>query len=179
MAKLFNHAGYSVVETTNVAAVRNGRMVSQYEMSTALDTAGAQNGMLLAIDDIGKEVGLPANANAIVGLHASDERVYEEGKGLNTFIVKKPNLPRVMRLAIGDKFETNAVEQGGTDLDTPANAKAYLAGDPIYGIADATGNIKLSKTLAAEVVVGLQVVEFVTLPNGEEGIRFVVVKAGA
>lgn len=177
MAKLFTHEGYSVVETTNIAAVRTGKMVSQYGMSTALNTAGAQNGMLLAIDDIGKEVGLPADATAIVGLHASDERVYEEGKGLNTFVVKTPNLPRVMRLAVGDKFETNAVEQGGTDLDTPANAKAFLGTAAVYGLADATGNIKLSKAVAGTEVVQLQAVEFVTMPNGAEGIRFAVIKA--
>lgn len=176
MAKLFTHEGYSVVETTNVAAVRTGRMVSQYPMTTALATAGAQQGQLLLIDDIGKEVGLPANAASIVGLHASEERIYEEGKGRSSFIVKSPNQPRVMRLEEGDKFETNAVEQGGTDLDTVANVKTYLASNPVYGVADASGNVKLSKTLAGTEVVALQVVEFVTLPNNEPGIKFVVVK---
>lgn len=176
MAKLFDLKGnYTVVETTNVAAVRTGRMASQYEMSSALAALGAQQGQLLVIDDIAKEIGLPANANDLVGLHASDERVYEEGKGRNSFIVKAPNLPRVMRLEVGDKFETNAVEQG-TGLTTTAQIATQLGSGKVYGIPDTSGNIKLAKTVDAEKVV-LEMVEFVTLPNNEPGIKFVVTKA--
>lgn len=174
MAKLFNFEGNSVVETTNVAAVRTGRMVSQYAMSSALAAVGAQQGQLLAIDDVAKEVGLPADADAVVGLHASDERIYEEGKGRNSFIVKSPNLPRILRLEVGDKFETNAVEQGGTDLDTVTNVKAYLASNPVYGLADTSGNIKLAKEVTGTEKVVLEVVEFVTLTNNEPGIKFIV-----
>ena len=177
MAKLFTHPGYAVVETTNVAAVRDGRMAAQYKMSTALDTAGAENGMLLAINDKTKEIGFPSGVTANVGLHASDERIYEEHLGRNSFVVKSPNVPRVLYLAVGDKFETNAVEAGGTDIDTVANVKTFLAANPVYGVADATGRIKLSKTLAGTEKVALEVVEFVKLPNNQEGIKFVVVKA--
>lgn len=100
---------YSVVETNHVAAVRTGKIKGQYAMSDALKLVGAQNGQLLTVSDANKEVGLPADANAYVWLHASEERLQQAHLGRNKFILKGPNYPRMLKLAQGDIFETDAI----------------------------------------------------------------------
>lgn len=181
MARLFPVKGYSVVETVNIAAVRDGRMISQYKLSTALDAAGAENGQLLSFDHVAKEVGLPASGNAYVGLHASDERVYETGKGFNDFVVHNPNLPRVIILAEHDKFETNAVTvaAAATSIDTVTKLKSVLAAGttPVYGRPSTSGDIELVTTLGGSETVVLRAVSVISLPNGQEGVRFVVATA--
>lgn len=105
----FIKTNYSVVETNHVAAVRTGKIKGQYSMSNALALVGAQNGQLLTVDDAKKEIGLPANANAYVWLHVSEERLQQSHLGRNKFILTSPNYPRMLKLAVGDIFETDAV----------------------------------------------------------------------
>ena len=173
MARLITK-GYSVAETNHVAAVRTGQIKAQYPMSSALKAVGAQNGQLLTVDDVNKEVGLPANGNAYVWLHVSEERLYESHLGRNAFIVQDPNYPRMLKLEIGDIFETNAVELG--DFATVAAAKNESTGATV-GVPSATGDIKLLATAAGTETVVLDIVEWITLPNGEIGIKFAVAKA--
>lgn len=174
MARLFTGMGYSVVETNQIAAVRTGQIVSQYEMDTTLATAGAQQGQLLVVDDKAKKIKLPAAGTDYTYLHASEERIYDPALGRNSFIVTSPNLPRLMKLNKGDKFETNAVDKGAY-ADKAAITTAIGAGK-VYGIPMTTGDIKLVASVTNETTV-LEVVEFVTLPNGFDGIKFVVVTA--
>lgn len=169
-------SGFSVVETNHVAAVRTGEIKAQYPMSAALALVGAQNGQLLTVDDVKKEIGLPAAATDAVYLHASEERIYEEHLGRNSFIVKSPNYPRMLKLSVKDIFETNAVDSG--DFASLAAVKAVIA-DPIYAIPSTSGFITLkNKDLVTTTYnVVLQLVEVVTLPNEAVGFKFVVIKA--
>lgn len=169
MARLITK-GYSVVETNHVAAVRTGQIKAQYPMDEALAAVGAQNGQLLVVSDVDKKVSLPEDGDAMVWLHASEERLYESHLGRNAFIVTGPNYPRMMKLAVGDIFETNAVELG--DFATVAAAKTGAK----VGVPSATGDILLLAAATTEAVV-LDIVEWVTLPNGEQGIKFAVAKA--
>ena len=170
MARLVKE-GFSVVETNHVAAVRTGQIKAQYPMDEALATVGAQNGQLLVVDDVAKKVSLPANGDALVWLHASEERIYESALGRNAFIVKEPNYPRMLKLSVGDIFETNAVDLGGF-----ADIAAAKAGAKV-GVPSETGDIKLLDVPTGTEAVVLEIVEWVSLPNGEQGIKFVVKQA--
>ena len=174
MARLFTDSGYSVVETNHVAAVRTGQIKAQYPMSTALKALGAQNGQLLAVDDVEKEVGLPADGNAYVWLHASEERLYEAHLGRKAFIVEDPNYPRMLKLEVGDIFETNAIDGGS--FGTVAAAQDESTGATV-GVPSTSGDIKLLAAATGNEAVVLDIVEWVTLPNGETGIKFAVAKA--
>lgn len=173
MARLFTD-GYSVVETNHVDAVRTGAIKAQYPMDATLAAVGAQNGQLLAVNDVTKKVGLPADGNAMVWLHASEERLYESHLGRNAFIVKAPNYPRMMKLEVGDIFETNAVDLGS--FADVAAAKNATTGAKV-GVPSSNGDIKLLAAAASTEAVVLDIVEWVTLPNGETGIKFAVAKA--
>lgn len=157
----------AVVELNHVSAVRTGDIKAQYELETGLNEV--EQGMLLVVDEVAKEVSLPADGTEYVMLHASEERVYESHLGRKSFSLKKPNLPRMYKLAVGDIFETNCVT---TEL---ANPKVLGK----KGVATAEGLIRIVEEgfdTAAYAVV-LDVVDFVTLPNETEGVKFVVAKA--
>ena len=175
MYKLFND-GYSVLETNHISAIRTGDIKAQYPMA---DEDDVENGMLLVVDDVAKEVDFSADGTDLVYLHASEERIYESHLGRRSFILNgEKDIPRMMKLAEGDIFETNCVSADDTDFANLVAAKA----DAKYAVAHTDGRIKLldeTDGLAAfdthKVV--LEVVEFVTLPNGYEGVKFAVAKA--
>jgi hypothetical protein len=169
MAKLFTENN-PVVELNHVASVYTGQIKAQYEMTGQLATDGAQQGMLLAVDDVAKTVAYPADENAYVYLHASEEQIYEEHLGRESFKLNAPKLPRLYKLSVGDIFETNAVDDADLADVTAAN---------IIGIPGIDGLIHLFDNTAASntSTVVLNVVEEVTLPNGKPGIKFAVAKA--
>lgn len=166
MAKLFTEKN-PVIELNHVNAVRSGEIKAQYKMSAALAAVGAQQGMLLAVDDVAKEVGFPADADAYVYLHASEEQLYESHLGREDFILESPKLPRMYKLTKGDIFETNCVELNGIDPEAGG----------VVGLPNADGYIHLAAAAAGTESVVLSVVEEVKLPNGKDGIKFVVTKA--
>jgi hypothetical protein len=75
-------------------------------------------------------------------------------------------LPRLGLLAEGDRFTTNAVEYTGT-LDALKNA---VAGGTIYGHASANGYITVNATAEKAI---LKAIEFTTMPDGSDAIKFV------
>lgn len=165
---------YGVVELNNVAGVRTGEIVSQYDMATGVEEL--ENGMLVAVDHAKETVGKPADQDAVVYLHASVEKEYE-GRGRKHFIQKRGSfLPRAYKLGMGDTFETNAVNYDKASVTELANAITETAG---FGIPDASGYIKFVDALLGTEVVALKAVKMVTLPNGEMGIKFRVIKAVA
>ncbi|NCC88071.1 MAG: hypothetical protein EOM05_09445 [Clostridia bacterium] len=177
MARLFNFQGSAVVETTNLSAVRAGEMISQYKMAAALANTGVQNGQLLVFNHATKEVTFPSSGTDYVVLAASEERQYQSSQGLNTFKTTGKNLPRLSFLKRGDKFETNAVDAGS--FTSVAEAKDPQFGAK-FGIPKTNGDIELYPQLPGDATYKtvLGVVDFVTLPNNEPGIRFVVLQSG-
>ena len=177
MARIYDQ--YALVETNHVAAVRTGEIKAQY---TVANEASLENGMLLVVDDIAKEVGFSADGSeANIYLHASEERIYEAHLGRKSFVLDgATQMPKMLKLTNGDIFETNAVDDG--DFANLAAVKTALAvPTAVYGIAGTDGLIELKDgadvgwdPTAYEVIV--EVVEVVTLPNETEGMKFVVVK---
>jgi hypothetical protein len=166
---------YGVVELNKLASVRTGEIEAQYALDAAVTQV--ENGMLLVVDHIAKTVKKPVDATSAVLLHASVEKDYQE-LGRKNFVVKQGEfLPRLYKLKVGDRFETNCVEH---DDAVYANYAAIVAANnatTVYGVPNASGNIRIVATPAGTEAVQLKVVEGVTLPNGESGLKFVVVKA--
>lgn len=166
---------YGVVELNKVAAVKTGEIEAQYDLDAAV--AQVENGMLLVADHIAKKVKKPAGATDAVHLHASVEKDYQE-LGRKNFAVNQGEFsPRLLKLKVGDRFETNCVEHDDAVYANYAAIVAAINATTVYGVPNASGNIRIVATPAGTEVVQLKVVEGVTLPNGEQGLKFVVVKA--
>lgn len=163
---------YGVVELNNIAGVRTGELVSQYEMSAEQ----LENGMLVSVNHATELVGLPTDKTETVYLHASVEKEYE-GRGRKHYVNKKGSfLPRAYKLAYGDTFETNAVLFDKASVDALGQA---ITADAGFGVADTTGYIRFVDALEGTEKVALKAVKMVVLPNGEMGIKFRVIKAVA
>lgn len=171
MARLVEK-GFSVLEPSNIEAVRTGSMKAQYPLAGNLNSV--ENGTLLVVDDVAKTVALPALGTDYVYLHWSEEMLYDPALGRNNFRLEKPSLPRMLRLTEGDIFETNAVELGAVK-----DVAAWKLVTTVYGIPSASGDIALVEqaTLTGNETVVLEVVEWVRLPNRQQGIKFVVIEA--
>lgn len=175
---------YSVIETNHVSAVRTGDIKAQYDLD-AVDfaTVGAENGMLLVADDVSKTVKLPTGETSYCHLHVSEERDYED-KGRKYFVLNSGSFaPKMLKLAKGDIIETNCVQFEDTAVQTYTQYIDYAAivaaidATTVFGIPSTTGRIQIHGATTATAVVELKAVEGVTLPNGENGIKFVVVRA--
>lgn len=151
---------FAVVETNHVSAVRTGNIKAQYPMDATMNTAGLQNGVAVTADDAAKLVKYPA-VGSVLYLHASEEQIYEEHLGRNSFKLNAPKLPRLLKLEVGDIFETNAVLN-----------EAIVAGDILNPLA-ADG--MWAKTGGVKGNVQAKVVELVTLPNGEAGVKLAII----
>jgi hypothetical protein len=172
---------YAVAESNHLAAVKTGEIFAQYQLNASnfTGTKYAENGMLLVVDHVAKDVKLPAGITATgIHLHLSVEKDYEN-KGRKYFAVKPGEyLPRLYKLKVGDIFETNAVVYDDTVYANYAAMTAAINATTVYGIPDTSGNIKIVAAPGGTEATVLKVVEGVTLPNGESGFKFVVNKVG-
>ncbi len=150
---------YAVVETNHVSAVRTGNMAAQYSTEIAV----LQNGMAVNVNHATKKIVVPA-ANEPLYLHASEEQIYEDHLGRDSFYIKAGQYPRALKLEVGDIFETDAVV---ADL-------TYTVGEVVG--PDATGlwtNVALNQIAGTTGVVAAEVY----LPNGKPGIKIAITAA--
>lgn len=180
--------GYGQIELNQVAWRRDGRIEAQ----CALDTTDfndsdkkAENGMLLAIDNVSRKIyKATAALDGVlpIGVHYSSEHMYDERTpGLKDFAVGTTDiLPRVGYPAVGDKFTTNAIAYDTTDyVDDAAleTALADLATTPIYGIiaTDGSGFIQASAAIPASGLV-FRFIEKTTMPDGQLAVKVQVLR---
>lgn len=171
--------GYGQLELNQVAFRRDGRIEAQCKLAAGIDFV--ENGMLLAIDNVSRTVGMPAGdgSDELVALNYTTEHLYDErARGLKDFKLDKNTfLPRLGYLARGDKFTTNCLSYDTTDFaDDDALKAAKLDGDSaivLYGSESADGTILLKKTTApSNVKVLLKAVKMTTMPDGQFAIKF-------
>jgi len=175
---------YAVLETNHVSAVRTGDIKAQYDLdATDFATVGAENGMLLVADEVLGKVNLPTAATDYVMLHASEEIGYEE-KGRKNFVLELGSFaPKLLKLSKGDIIETNCVQFEDEAVQTYTQYADYAAivaaidGSTVYGIPSTTGRIQINGATTGTAVVELKALKGVTLPNGENGIKFLVSRA--
>ena len=174
--------GYGQIELNQCAWPRDGRIEAQCALD-AEDFASvpAENGMLLAVDNINRVVKFATDASLPILVNYSSEHIYDERTpGLKNFKLEPGTfLPRLGYLSVGDKFTTNCVSYDSAKDSTwtsdaefkKALAKDKLATTPVYGGISADGSIAVSATKPSAGPV-LLVVAATTMPDGQFGIKF-------
>ena len=187
--------GYASLELNRVSFSLTGRVVADLPLSSDFTTAApAENGMILAVDYAKSEVDLPTGIDdpRVLALHCSPEKEYDPNlSGLNQFKLTAETTnkyqmssqgfyPRLGILSVGEKFTTNCISYDSTDYTDNAGALTALAAfaqTDVYATAWTDGSILLDTTIPATATIALQVCGYTTMPNGDVGVKFVVVKA--
>lgn len=186
MAKLSK--GYGQLELNNVFFRREGAIEAQCALDpTKFATEGnegvdgkiyAENGMILAVDKANGIVTLPGEDEFLpLALNYSTEHMYDERhKNLGSYYLPAGTFyPRMGYLKKGEVFTTNCVEY--TAESEEALRTAFQTTE-FFGIPSATGRIQLVEEAAAkDARLVLKAVKYYTMPDGEPGIKFQVVKA--
>ena len=169
--------GYGQLELNNVAFRRDGRIEAQCALdSTDFATIPAENGMLLAVDNVKRVVRLPVESETMpLALHYSSEHMYDERKpGLKNFKLERGSfLPRLGYLSLGDKFTTNCICYDTTDFATEeilltALESENLKTTPVYAVASTIGAWKLTKTASGALA---RVLAKTTMPDGQVAVK--------
>lgn len=177
--------GYGQLELNNVAFRRDGRVEAQLPLDdTDFATVMAENGMLLAVDQVNHAIRMPdADEACPIALNYTAEKIYDDRhNALKDFALPRGTFyPRLGYLAVGDKFTTNCVSYDGTAYTSDADLKAAceqsaLASAAVYGGIYTDGSIKVGAS-APSVGPELQVIAGTTMPDGSYGLKFQVIKA--
>jgi hypothetical protein len=172
--------GYGQIELNQVAFRRDGRIEAQCALGADFDKVAAENGMLLAVDNINRVVKFPVAGEIFpIALNYTTEHMYDErAKGLKNFSLNKGEfLPRLGYLAVGDKFTTNCLCADDAEFaDIDAVKAAYEAKEVLYGGVSEIGAIKVSATKPAEgpVLMAIQGPGAGSMPDGQFAIKFQV-----
>jgi hypothetical protein len=149
----------------------------------------AENGMLLAVDNINRIVKFPvAGEKFPIALNYSTEHMYDERyQALRNFSIKKDEkfgyfYPRMGYLSAQDKFTTNCLCFDTDEFaDEAALMEAYkpenLKAAPLYGGISEIGAIKVSKVAPTEgpVLMAALGTGAGSMPDGQFAIKFHVV----
>lgn len=174
--------GYGQIELNQVAFRRDGRIEAQCkigkEADGTTDIGYLENGMLLLVNKIQKRIDKTATNAGVIGINYTTEHMYDERKtSLKNFKLERNTFyPRIGILDKGDRFTTNCLAYDTTDFATETalrTALAALATTPVYGKPCANGAIQLTGSLPTGSVV-LQAVEYTTMPDGQEAVKFIV-----
>lgn len=175
--------GYGQIELNNCAFRRDGRIEAQCKPNaTDFSSDKLENGMILAVDNVAREVKYATDGSLPVAINYSAEHMYDEREvGLKDFYLtgKSGFLPRLGYLDVGDKFTTNcvcydaAVDTAWTSESVFVSALAACASTALYGGISEKGAILVSAT-APTIGPKLRVVEKTTMPDGTIGVKFQV-----
>lgn len=166
---------YAQVELNNVAFRRDGRIEAQCKLNeNDFATNPAENGMILMVDKANNEIVTPGTGKGKdlpYALHYSSEHMYDErANSLKDFALFPGTfLPRMGYLSVGDLFTTNCVSSE-MDID------ALKAAPTLYGAPSDDGSIAITTAKPSADLI-LKVVKVYTMPNGEPGLKFQVIKA--
>jgi hypothetical protein len=171
--------GNGQVELNNVAFRRDGRVEAQCKLNeTEFAEKGAENGMVLAVDNTNRTLNLPKEGDPLLVLIYSSEHMdIDKANGLKDFINTVDGFyPRGGYLAKGDKFTTNTIGYDDTDFADDEALLGDIKDDSkkIYGKVGAEGVITLTATKPAD---GLAFIanKVYTVPNGTVGIQLQVI----
>lgn len=168
--------GHGQIELNQVAFPRDGRVEAQCALDpTDFATMPAENGMLLAVDNVKRVVKLATDANLPIALNYSSEHIYDERTpGLKNFKLEKDDVyPRLGYLSVGDKFTTNCLAYDTSDYadeDALVAALEAIGTTEVYGTYCNLGAIKLTKTKPSDGPV-LRVIKKTTMPDGQLAVK--------
>lgn len=175
--------GYGQVELNQVAFRRDGRVEAQCALdNTDFASTVAENGMLLAVDQVNRKLKLPGATEAKpVVLVYSAEHIYDERTpGLMNYKNEKDGFyPRCGYLSVGDKYTTNCISYDSSTYATEAALKTAIdnvATTPLYAGISTDGSHFIS---ASEPSYGpvLLVRRGFTMPDGTYGVQLYCTKA--
>ena len=172
--------GYGQLELNNVAFRRDGRIEAQCKLDeTDFKSVPAENGMLLAVDNVKRVVRFPkSDAKMPLALHYSTEHMYDERPpGLKNFKLEKGSfLPRMGYLAEGDKFTTNCICYDDSDFSTEdllVTALENVKETPLYAAPSTIGAWQITKTNTnARAIVLCKT----TMPDGQLAVKLQALK---
>lgn len=183
--KRFIIEGFGQLELNQVAFPRDGRIEAQCALGDDFAEVPAENGMLLAVDNINRIVKFPvAGEKFPIALNYSTEHMYDERhNALKDFNLPKGTFyPRMGYLSVQDKFTTNCL---CFDTEEFANENALmeaykpenLKNTPLYGGISEIGAIKVSKTAPTEgpVLMAVLGTGAGSMPDGQFAIKFHVI----
>ena len=183
--KRFLIDGYGQLELNQVAFRRDGRIEAQCALGADFESVSAENGMLLAIDNVNRVVKFPVAGEVYpIALNYTTEHMYDERTtGLKNFKLDKGTFyPRMGYLSVGDKFTTNCLCFDTDEFaDEAALMEAYkpenLKAAPLYGGISEMGAIKVTKTAPTEgpVLMAVLGTGAGSMPDGQFAIKFHVV----
>ena len=175
--------GFGQVELNNVAFRRDGRIEAQCALDgTDFASVPAENGMLLAVDNIRRVVKLPvANEIYPFALVYSSEHIYDERTpGLKNYANRIGEFyPRLGYLAVGDKYTTNCIAYEESEFATEddlMDALDDVETTPLYAGICENGAHLISATAPTEGPV-LLVRRAFTMPDGQFGVQLYCVQA--
>lgn len=170
--------GFGQFEPNLFTAPRTGRVVAQYKANTTdFAAVPVENGMILAVDGVLKEVRLPvANETLPLAVVYSSEKDYTGfASGLQNYNSTKDDFyPRLGYLIKGDKFTTNCVCYDTLEYaDDEALIEALKLNETtrMYATQSLNGAILIAETKPATGLV-LEVLKLHTMPDGQNGIQF-------
>ena len=185
MLKRFVIDGFGQLELNQVAFPRDGRIEAQCALGDDFAEVPAENGMLLAVDNINRIVKFPvAGEKFPIALNYSTEHMYDERtRALRNFNLPRGSfLPRMGYLAVQDKFTTNCICYDDAEFANDEELKAAYAPEalkaaPLYGGISEIGAIKVSKTAPTEgpVLMAALGTGAGSMPDGQFAIKFHVV----
>lgn len=183
--KRFVIDGYGQLELNQVAFRRDGRIEAQCALGDDFKTQPAENGMLLAVDNVSRIVKYPvAGEKFPIALNYTTEHMYDERTpGLKNFKLNQNEFyPRLGYPAVGDKWTTNCLCYDDGEFATDEELKAAyeaeaLKAAPLYGGVSTMGAIKVSKTAPTEgpVLMAVLGTGAGSMPDGQFAIKFQVV----
>ena len=172
--------GFGQIELNQVAFRRDGRIEAQCALGEDFAEVPAENGMLLAVDNINRIVKFPVAGEVFpIALNYSTEHMYDERTtALRNFRLNQGEFyPRLGYLAVGDKFTTNCLCFDTDDFaDEQALMEAYEGEELLYGGISEIGAIKVSATKPEEgpVLLAVRGTGAGSMPDGQFAIKFQV-----
>lgn len=183
--KRFVCDGFGQLELNQVAFRRDGRIEAQCALGDDFKEVPAENGMLLAVDNINRIVKYPvAGEKFPIALNYTTEHMYDErAQALKNFNLPQGTFyPRMGYLSVQDKFTTNCLCYDTTEFANDEALKAAykpeaLKAAPLYGGISEIGAIKVSKIAPTEgpVLMAVLGTGAGSMPDGQFAIKFHVV----
>ena len=175
--------GYGQLELNQVAFRRDGRVEAQCARDdTDFASIPAENGMLLAVDQVARKLKLPlaAETNPIVLVYSSEHIYDERTPGLKNFANRLGEFyPRCGYLSVGDKYTTNCISYDTNEFADETALKAAIEAvgtTPLYAGISTDGSELISATKPSVGPV-LLVRRGFTMPDGTFGVQLYCVEA--
>ena len=172
--------GYGQVELNNCAFRRDGRIEAQCKPNASdFSAVNVENGMILAVDNVAREVKFATDDSLPLALVYTAEHIYDERTpGLKNFYTKAKDdfLPRLGYLAVGDKFTTNCICYDTEEFASDSAFMSALASYnsvALYGAVSSNGAQAVSSS-APSTGLKTRVVKNWTMPDGTVGVQFQV-----